>query len=460
MEQKEPIIVLYDREEEYARLFSEYLKRQKELPWEIHTYTGIEELLDSEKTGEVTMLVVAESSYADRLETLQPVCQAILNESGTLRWHQFPNINKYQEAEGVWKELLELYVEAVGVRLPLLCAEYKTKFIGIYSPVHRCLQSSFALTFAQLIAEKHPALYLNFEHYIGIMELLPERQNRDLADLLYFLAGDPDKFSLRMQTVIQKKGNLDYIPPMRNGQNLLEITLESCPKAIFIPAHIWTPHFSMFGAFSNFSSVEECFEDLTPYIHAMETGLSSDPPMNWRVSRLDRYQLVSNSDAHSPAKLGREANLLDTELSYSGLYYAIQEGTGLAGTIEFFPEEGKYHYDGHRSCNLCLKPAEAIACGGICPVCGKKLGHMKAWSRSLKSLPRLRGCRKAAKKQPRSMRNCSVSWEMNLISCGKSRQMRSNWPQGLVLRRESAACGPERWSAPRDMTENTVRSVC
>ena len=226
MEQKEPIIVLYDREEEYARLFSEYLKRQKELPWEIHTYTGIEELLDSEKTGEVTMLVVAESSYADRLEMLQPVCQAILNESGTLRWHQFPNINKYQEAEGVWKELLELYVEAVGVRLPLLCAEYKTKFIGIYSPVHRCLQSSFALTFAQLIAEKHPALYLNFEHYIGVMELLPERQNSDLADLLYFLAGDPDKFSLRMQTVIQKKGNLDYIPPMRNGQNLLEITLD------------------------------------------------------------------------------------------------------------------------------------------------------------------------------------------------------------------------------------------
>lgn len=158
-----------------------------------------------------------------------------------------------------------------------------------------------------------------------------------------------------------------------DSRDLLEITLESCPKAIFIPAHIWTPHFSMFGAFSNFSSVEECFEDLTPYIHAMETGLSSDPPMNWRVSQLDRYQLVSNSDAHSPAKLGREANLLDTELSYSGLYYAIQEGTGLAGTIEFFPEEGKYHYDGHRSCNLCLKPAEAIACGGICPVCGKKL---------------------------------------------------------------------------------------
>lgn len=108
------------------------------------------------------MLVVAESSYADRLETLQPVCQAILNESGTLRWHQFPNINKYQEAEGVWKELLELYVETVGVRLPLLCAEYKTKFIGIYSPVHRCLQSSFALTFAQLIGRKASCVISEF----------------------------------------------------------------------------------------------------------------------------------------------------------------------------------------------------------------------------------------------------------------------------------------------------------
>ena len=226
MEQKEPIIVLYDREEEYARLFSEYLKRQKELPWEIHTYTGIEELLDSEKTGEVTMLVVAESSYADRLEMLQPVCQAILNESGTLRWHQFPNINKYQEAEGVWKELLELYVEAVGVRLPLLCAEYKTKFIGIYSPVHRCLQSSFALTLAQLIAEKHPALYLNFEHYVGIPELLPDMQTFDMADLLYFLNAEKEKFRLRMQTMLKHVGNLDYVPPMKSGQNLLTVTAE------------------------------------------------------------------------------------------------------------------------------------------------------------------------------------------------------------------------------------------
>ena len=155
--------------------------------------------------------------------------------------------------------------------------------------------------------------------------------------------------------------------------DLLEITLELCPDAIYIPAHIWTPHFSLFGAFSGFDTIEECFEDLTPQIHALETGLSSDPPMNWRVSALDRFQLVSNSDAHSPSKLGREANLLDGEFSYQGLSRAIQTGEGLCGTIEFFPEEGKYHFDGHRKCSICLNPVDAEKYQGICPVCGKKL---------------------------------------------------------------------------------------
>lgn len=158
-----------------------------------------------------------------------------------------------------------------------------------------------------------------------------------------------------------------------DSRDLLEITLDVCPRAIFVPAHIWTPHFSMFGAFSGFDTIEECFEDLTPYIRAFETGLSSDPPMNWRLSALDHLQMISNSDAHSPAKLGREANLLDIPMSYSGLYDAIQEGKGLAGTIEFFPEEGKYHYDGHRKCHLCLSPEEAKKYQGKCPVCGKKL---------------------------------------------------------------------------------------
>ncbi len=155
--------------------------------------------------------------------------------------------------------------------------------------------------------------------------------------------------------------------------DLLGLQLELCPEGIFVPAHVWTPHFSMFGAFSGFDSVEECFGDLASYIHALETGLSSDPPMNRRVSALDRFWLISNSDAHSPAKLGREANLLDTELSYEDLRTAVQTGKGLAGTIEFFPEEGKYYCDGHRRCHVCLTPRETERCQGICPVCGGKL---------------------------------------------------------------------------------------
>ena len=158
-----------------------------------------------------------------------------------------------------------------------------------------------------------------------------------------------------------------------DSHDLLEMMLDVCPEGILIPAHIWTPHFSVLGAKSGFDSVEECFEELAPYIHALETGLSSDPAMNWRISKLDRYQLVSNSDAHSPSKLGREANLLDIDCSYEGLYRALQTGEGLEGTVEFFPEEGKYHFDGHRKCGVSLSPVEAERLGGICPVCGKKL---------------------------------------------------------------------------------------
>ena len=181
-----------------------------------------------------------------------------------------------------------------------------------------------------------------------------------------------EKISKKLETI----GNIhsDGRPILGlDCKDLLEIVLELCPEAIFVPAHIWTPHFSVFGAFSGFDTLEQCFEDLTPHIHALETGLSSDPPMNWRVSALDGYQLVSNSDAHSPAKLGREANLLSGELSYAGLKKALETGQGLEGTIEFFPEEGKYHFDGHRKCHVCLTPEETQAYGGLCPVCGKKI---------------------------------------------------------------------------------------
>ena len=179
-----------------------------------------------------------------------------------------------------------------------------------------------------------------------------------------------------MAQCLEKIGNIhsDGRPILGlDSHDLLEMMLDVCPEGILIPAHIWTPHFSVLGAKSGFDSVEECFEELTPYVHALETGLSSDPAMNWRISGLDRYQLVSNSDAHSPSKLGREANLLDIDCSYEGFYQAIQTGKGLEGTVEFFPEEGKYHFDGHRKCGVSLSPTEAERLGGICPVCGKKL---------------------------------------------------------------------------------------
>jgi uncharacterized protein (TIGR00375 family) len=162
-----------------------------------------------------------------------------------------------------------------------------------------------------------------------------------------------------------------------DSRELLALLLETDERAMLIPAHIWTPWFSALGAKSGFDSIEECYGDLTRYIPAIETGLSSDPPMNWALSSLDRYAIISNSDAHSPDKLGREATVFDMEFSYNGLFNAMKDG--VLATIEFFPEEGKYHYDGHHKCGVCLGPESASTGESppsgekVCPVCGKPL---------------------------------------------------------------------------------------
>lgn len=158
-----------------------------------------------------------------------------------------------------------------------------------------------------------------------------------------------------------------------DSRDLLEIVLGVSDRSFFIPAHIWTPWFSLFGSKSGFDLIEECFADLTPHIHALETGLSSDPSMNRLLSALDPYVLVSNSDAHSCAKLGREANLFETDLDYDCLRKAMTGQNGFLGTIEFFPEEGKYHLDGHRKCGQKLHPRETREREGLCPRCGKPL---------------------------------------------------------------------------------------
>jgi uncharacterized protein (TIGR00375 family) len=158
-----------------------------------------------------------------------------------------------------------------------------------------------------------------------------------------------------------------------DSRDLLEITLECADGAYLVPAHIWTPWFAVLGSKSGFDAIEDCYADLADHIFALETGLSSDPAMNWRVSGLDRYRLVSNSDAHSPPILGREATVFDTELDYFAVRGALESGIGLAGTVEFFPEEGKYHVDGHRACGVRMEPSETRAHGGRCPKCGTPL---------------------------------------------------------------------------------------
>jgi len=189
----------------------------------------------------------------------------------------------------------------------------------------------------------------------------------------------PDLDSVKQITdELLKRGRIDY-----DGRPIFKIP---CPEFVemmrnisedieIIPAHIWTPHFSLFGDYNQFNKVEDCFKDQTKHIHAMETGLSSDPAMNWRLSQLDKYQLVSFSDLHSfwPWRIGREATVFDINESYKDLLKAIRTGDGLKSTMEFWPHEGKYHFDGHRKCNVCLDPKEAMKLNKMCPVCGKQL---------------------------------------------------------------------------------------
>jgi uncharacterized protein (TIGR00375 family) len=158
-----------------------------------------------------------------------------------------------------------------------------------------------------------------------------------------------------------------------DSRDLLEIVLEASPDGYLVPAHIWTPWFSALGSKSGFDAIADCYADLADHIFAVETGLSSDPAMNHRVSSLDRYRLVSNSDAHSPAALAREATLFSAEMSYYGIKRALETGDGLAGTLEFFPEEGKYHGDGHRACGINWTPEQTRTAAGRCPECGKPL---------------------------------------------------------------------------------------
>ncbi len=180
----------------------------------------------------------------------------------------------------------------------------------------------------------------------------------------------------KLNRILSRTGklNTDGRPQLKlDAEELLKIVLDLSAGAMLVPAHVWTPHYSIFGAKSGFDSLEECFHGLAPHVYAVETGLSSDPAMNWRLSFLEGITLMSNSDAHSPDRIGREANILDAGLSYSSITDTLKSGRGFAGTVEFFPEEGKYYYDGHRLCGISMDPAETIKHNCRCPVCGKRV---------------------------------------------------------------------------------------
>jgi DNA helicase II / ATP-dependent DNA helicase PcrA len=200
-------------------------------------------------------------------------------------------------------------------------------------------------------------------------------KKREKTRKIHHLIYAPDFSTVeRISTRLARIGNIasDGRPILGlDSRDLLEITLEADPDAYLIPAHIWTPWFAALGSQSGFDSITECYGDLADNIFAVETGLSSDPAMNWRVSFLDRYRLVSNSDAHSPGKIGREATTFNCDIDYFAIRNALKTGRGYVGTVEFFPEEGKYHLDGHRKCGVRLTPRETLAHGGHCPVCGQ-----------------------------------------------------------------------------------------
>jgi len=191
-------------------------------------------------------------------------------------------------------------------------------------------------------------------------------------------------FSPDLETVAKINSRLGLIGKLSSdgrpilgldSRDLAKIIFDINPKAVIIPAHAWTPWFSLFGSMSGFNSIEECFGEYSKYIFAIETGLSSDPKMNWRLSQLDNIALISNSDSHSLMRIGREANIFNTELSYDNIINAIKSRDlgKFAATIEFFPEEGKYHFDGHRSCDVVFSPEETKKHNNICPKCSKKL---------------------------------------------------------------------------------------
>jgi uncharacterized protein (TIGR00375 family) len=280
----------------------------------------------------------------------------------------------------------------------------------------------------------------------------------------------------RFNTRLEKIGNIrsDGRPILGlDARDLLETALEVSDQSFLTPAHIWTPWFSLLGSKSGFDSVEECFEDLAGHIFSLETGLSSDPEMNYRVSSLDGYTLISNSDTHSPGKLGREANIFQGTPDYPFIRESIRKGyrgelpaealpdsqtknyRGFVGTLEFFPEEGKYHLDGHRKCSIRMTPEQTRANEGLCPKCGEKV-TVGVMNRTLELSDRAQG---AVPKNPAYFRRLLPLNEVISQSIGVGPQ--SKKVRGLAMEM-IRRLGPELeilWRAPLDELAGVVPDI-
>lgn len=274
----------------------------------------------------------------------------------------------------VWARLKGIQVMGTGDCIhPGWCDELKTKLSPVGNGLYQ-LKSEYKIPNAPDI---HPATPVVETQFLLTAELSCIYKKGGRVRKVHHLLVFPDFTAVEnLQARLNQVGNIasDGRPILGlDSRHLLGMLLEADPRCYLIPAHIWTPWFSVLGSKSGFDTIEDCYGDLAATIFAVETGLSSDPPMNRVCSFLDNYRLVSNSDAHSLDKLGREANLFDCELSYEGIRKALQQDNGFLGTIEFFPQEGKYHYDGHRKCQIVYDPLETLAHQGRCPKCRKPL---------------------------------------------------------------------------------------
>lgn len=221
---KKKILALCDKEAEYVQHMTDYLKTKQEIPFEIYAYTEPEKLVEFGQKQDIEMLVVAETAYTYEVSRMETGQTLILNESGNIACREVPQVDKYQQAEAIYRFIMSRYLERMPEEQKALLPVERAKLIGMYSPVRRCLQTSFALTLGQCMARRHKTLYISFEHYTGWNGMLKKEGGRDLSDLLFYLDEEGEKFRYRLRLTEEKLGMLCYIPPVYAGQNLLYIT--------------------------------------------------------------------------------------------------------------------------------------------------------------------------------------------------------------------------------------------